>query len=72
MKLGGLLKKCQLSQVNTVYGAMLGACRIHKNVELGEKAAMRIFELNPDDGGYHVLLSNIYATASMWDKVAEV
>lgn len=56
----------------TVLGAMLGACRIHKNVELGEKAAARIFELNPNDGGYHVCLSNIYASASMWDRVSEV
>lgn len=55
-----------------VYGAMLGACKIHKNVDLGEKAAEELFQLGPDDGGYHVLLANIYATASMWDKVAEV
>lgn len=55
-----------------VYGAMLGACKIHKNVELGEKAADRVFELEPDDGGYHVLLANIYAIASMWQKVAKV
>ncbi|XP_022139093.1 pentatricopeptide repeat-containing protein At1g11290, chloroplastic isoform X2 [Momordica charantia] len=56
----------------TVYGAMLGACKIHKNVELGEKAANRLFELKPDEGGYHVLLANIYASASKWSKVAEV
>ncbi|KAM2263740.1 hypothetical protein COP1_039974 [Malus domestica] len=56
----------------TVFGAMLGACRIHKNIELGEKAADKIFELNPADGGYHVLLANIYQTASLWDKVAKV
>lgn len=55
-----------------VYGAMLGACKIHKNVDLGEKAADRVFELEPDDGGYHVLLANIYAIASMWQKVAKV
>ncbi|KAK7262458.1 hypothetical protein RJT34_30031 [Clitoria ternatea] len=56
----------------TVLGAMLGACRIHKNVELGEKAADQLFDLDPDDGGYHVLLANMYASASMWDKVARV
>ncbi|XP_076938532.1 pentatricopeptide repeat-containing protein At1g11290, chloroplastic-like [Bidens hawaiensis] len=55
-----------------VYGAMLGACKIHKNVELAEMAAGRLFELNPNDGGYYVLLANIYATASMWDKVSEI
>ncbi|KAK2995733.1 hypothetical protein RJ640_004262 [Escallonia rubra] len=55
-----------------VYGAMLGACKIHKNVDLGEEAADRLFQLDPEEGGYHVLLANIYATASMWDKVAKV
>ncbi|KAL8254362.1 hypothetical protein R6Q59_032583 [Mikania micrantha] len=55
-----------------VFGAMLGACKIHKNVELAEMAARKLFELNPNDGGYYVLLANIYATASMWDKVSEI
>jgi pentatricopeptide repeat protein len=55
-----------------VYGAMLGACQIHKNVNFAEKAAERLFELNPDDGGYHVLLANIYRAASMWEKVGQV
>lgn len=55
-----------------VYGAILAACKIHKNVDFGEKAAEKLFELGPDDGGYHVLLANIYATASMWDKLAKV
>ncbi|CAI9091108.1 OLC1v1026044C1 [Oldenlandia corymbosa var. corymbosa] len=55
-----------------VYGAMLGACKIHKNVDLGEKAAEKLFELGPDDGGYHVLLANLYSIASKWDKVAKV
>lgn len=55
-----------------VFGAMLGACKIHKNVDLGEKAADKLFDLEPDEGGYHVLLANMYAIASMWDKVAKV
>ncbi|XP_057536708.1 pentatricopeptide repeat-containing protein At1g11290, chloroplastic [Amaranthus tricolor] len=56
----------------SVYGAMLGACKIHKNIELGELAANRLFDMDPDDGGYHVLLANLYSAASMWDKVLEV
>lgn len=55
-----------------VYGAMLGACQIHKNVNFAEKVAERLFELNPEDGGYHVLLANIYRAASMWEKVGQV
>ncbi|KAK9912434.1 hypothetical protein M0R45_036299 [Rubus argutus] len=66
------IQKMPMEPGITVFGAMLGACRIHKNVELGEKAADKIFELNPVEGGYHVLLANIYSTASLWDKVAKV
>ena len=41
-------------------------------MSFAEKAAERLFELNPDDGGYHVLLANIYRAASMWEKVGQV
>lgn len=66
------IQKMPIEPGITVFGAMLGACKIHKNVELGEKAANRLFELDPDEGGYHVLLANIYAAASLWDKLAKV
>nr|CAB3466725.1 unnamed protein product [Digitaria exilis] len=56
----------------SVYGAMLGACKLHKNVELAEESAQRIFELEPEEGVYHVLLANIYANASKWKDVARV
>ncbi|URD90863.1 Pentatricopeptide repeat-containing protein [Musa troglodytarum] len=66
------IQKMPISPGISVYGAMLGACKIHKNVKLGEEAAQRLFELEPDEGGYHVLLANIYAAASMWEDVARV
>ncbi|CAN0910592.1 Pentatricopeptide repeat-containing protein At1g11290, chloroplastic [Linum grandiflorum] len=66
------IKKMPVEPEIQVYGAMLGACKIHKNVDFAEKAAEKLFELNPEEGGYHVLLANIYATSSMWKKVAEV
>ncbi|KAF8028150.1 hypothetical protein BT93_E0917 [Corymbia citriodora subsp. variegata] len=66
------IQKMPIEPGITVFGAMLGACKIHKNVELGEMAANKLFELDPQEGGYHVLLANIYATASMWSRVAEV
>ncbi|XP_020581289.1 pentatricopeptide repeat-containing protein At1g11290, chloroplastic [Phalaenopsis equestris] len=56
----------------SIYGAMLGACKIHKNVQIGEAAAKRLFELEPDEGGYHVLLANIYASVAKWEEVGRV
>ncbi|XVE89477.1 hypothetical protein DITRI_Ditri19aG0204300 [Diplodiscus trichospermus] len=55
-----------------VWGALLGACRMHKNMELGTYAAERVFELDPHDSGPLVLLSNIYASAGRWSDAAKV
>ncbi|XP_042481374.1 pentatricopeptide repeat-containing protein At3g24000, mitochondrial [Macadamia integrifolia] len=55
-----------------VWGALLGACRMHRNMELGALAAERVFELDPHDSGPHVLLSNIYASAGRWSDAAKV
>ncbi|CAM0911164.1 unnamed protein product [Alopecurus aequalis] len=53
----------------SVWGALLLACRLHNNVELGEIVASKCFELAPGDSGYYILLGNIYAQTNKWDKV---
>ncbi|KAE8663921.1 hypothetical protein F3Y22_tig00112863pilonHSYRG00014 [Hibiscus syriacus] len=55
-----------------VWRALLGACVIHNNVELGRISAQRILELEPQDDATYVLLSNMYATARKWDNVAAI
>ncbi|KAJ4969134.1 hypothetical protein NE237_015835 [Protea cynaroides] len=55
-----------------VWGSLLAACRVHGEVELGEFAAKRLLELEPNHDGAHVLLSNIYAKAKRWDDVGAV
>lgn len=55
-----------------IWGALMGACRIHGNVKLGKHAAEKLFELKPADPGFYVLLSNIYAAAHMWSEVRRV
>ncbi|KAF6144581.1 hypothetical protein GIB67_006073 [Kingdonia uniflora] len=55
-----------------VWGSLLSACRVHGEVEMGEFAAKRLLEIDPDHDGAHVLLSNIYAKARRWRDVGEV
>ncbi|KAM1023831.1 hypothetical protein ACFX2I_044600 [Malus domestica] len=55
-----------------VWGALLGACRQHKEMDLAEVAAKKLTELEPDKAGPYVLLSNIYASQGRWHDVAEV
>ncbi|KAK9167213.1 hypothetical protein Scep_002404 [Stephania cephalantha] len=57
---------------SVIWGALLGACSFYSNVEIGEKAAEALFELEPRNPGIYVLLSNIYASSSKWDGVAKV
>ncbi|GAV65709.1 PPR domain-containing protein/PPR_2 domain-containing protein/PPR_3 domain-containing protein, partial [Cephalotus follicularis] len=54
-----------------VWGALLGACVIHENVELGEEAAKWLFELEPENTGNYVLMAKIYSVVGRW-KDAEI
>lgn len=55
-----------------IWRTLLGACSIHGNVKLAELVKQRLSELDPNDCGDYVLLSNIYAVAGKWKDVAEV
>lgn len=55
-----------------VWGALFFACRMHGNITLGEKAAMKLVELDPGDSGIYVLLANMYAEANMRKKADKV
>lgn len=47
----------------SIWGALLGACRMHGKTKLGKIAAEKLFELDPEDSGNHVVLSNMLASA---------
>ncbi|KAG8099272.1 hypothetical protein GUJ93_ZPchr0013g37251 [Zizania palustris] len=55
-----------------VLGGLLGACRVHNRMDIAELVGKRIFDQNPQNPGYHILLSNIYADAGMWSDVERI
>lgn len=50
-----------------LWRALLGACNTHGNVGVGNRIAQKMLDLRPREPSTYVLLSNIYASASMWD-----
>uniref|UniRef100_A0A9I9CLV9 Pentatricopeptide repeat-containing protein n=1 Tax=Cucumis melo TaxID=3656 RepID=A0A9I9CLV9_CUCME len=50
-----------------VWGALLHACKLHNNVELGEIAARNCSKSVTDTTGYRSLLANIYSSMERWD-----
>ncbi|KAL2323552.1 hypothetical protein Fmac_027931 [Flemingia macrophylla] len=55
-----------------VYGPLLSACKLHSETRLAEVAAHKLINMEPKNAGNYVLLSNIYAAAGKWDKVAKM
>ncbi|KAK8465940.1 hypothetical protein PHAVU_009G214700, partial [Phaseolus vulgaris] len=50
----------------------LNACKMHSETRLAELAAQKLINMEPKNAGNYVLLSNIYAAAGNWDKVAKM
>jgi len=51
-----------------VWGALFFACRVHGNVLIGERAALKLLEMDPQDSGIYVLLATMYSEAKMWKE----
>lgn len=55
-----------------VWACLLGACRIHKNVEIAELALEQLIELEPGNPANYLMLSNIYGDAGRWEIASKL
>ncbi|CAN8266357.1 unnamed protein product [Cochlearia groenlandica] len=67
-----LIQTMKMKPDSIIWSSLLAACRIHKNLELAEISVSRLFELDPSNCGYYMLLSHIYADAGRWKEVERV
>ncbi|KZV55150.1 pentatricopeptide repeat-containing protein-like [Dorcoceras hygrometricum] len=63
-----LINNLKIKPGVSIWGALLGASRLHGNVVLGCWAAEHLLQLKPEYSGYYVLLSNMYAEAGRWNE----
>ncbi|XP_022724665.1 pentatricopeptide repeat-containing protein At4g19191, mitochondrial isoform X1 [Durio zibethinus] len=55
-----------------IWSALLSACKVHHNVEIGKHVASRLFEMEPQVAAPYVEMANIYASTGNWDEVAMI
>ncbi|KAK7839976.1 pentatricopeptide repeat-containing protein [Quercus suber] len=56
----------------SMWGALLSACKDCGNIELGKLAAQRAIDLDPQNVGVYIMLSNLYAKLGMWDEIEQL
>lgn len=66
------IKQMPIKPNAAVWGALLGGCKVHKNIEMAEEAMRQLHELDPLNDGYYVVLANIYSEAKKWEDAARV
>ncbi|KAL5738672.1 hypothetical protein ACOSP7_031433 [Xanthoceras sorbifolium] len=64
------VKRTPMVPDSVMWGTLLGGCVIHGNVELGQTAAEKLVEFEPENSGNYVLLANLYAYAGRWSDLA--
>ncbi|GER52223.1 pentatricopeptide repeat-containing protein [Striga asiatica] len=67
----GLVRQMGLNGLEahtSVWGALLGACRVQKNIAVAEIACQRILEVEPANSGIYMILAEIYLASGMREK----
>ncbi|KAL6901983.1 hypothetical protein ACP4OV_004859 [Aristida adscensionis] len=67
-----LINNMQVEPDAVIWGALMGACRMHKNAEIAEVAAKKLLELEPGNAGPYVLLSHIYTSIGRWEDASKM
>ncbi|MBA0558264.1 hypothetical protein Golob_015292 [Gossypium lobatum] len=66
------IKKMPFEPTAALWGSLLGACKVHSNIEVGEFVGHRLLEIEPENAGNYVILSNLYASTGRWEDVRMV
>uniref|UniRef100_A0ACD5XK77 Uncharacterized protein n=1 Tax=Avena sativa TaxID=4498 RepID=A0ACD5XK77_AVESA len=59
-------------EAHGVWGALLSACSNTPDLKMGESIAKHLLCLEPENSGYYVTISNLYAYQDMWSGAVQV
>ncbi|CAN6454341.1 unnamed protein product [Victoria cruziana] len=64
------IEKLDIKPSAYIWGALLAACALHGDQRIGEYAAKKLLDVEPDNAGTYLLLSNIYAGSGKWKEAS--
>ncbi|BBG96226.1 Pentatricopeptide repeat superfamily protein [Prunus dulcis] len=67
-----VIEKMTVPPDPVLWATLLGACKIHGSIELGEKIGKKLLKLDPTHDGHYIQLASIYAKARRWEDVIRV
>ncbi|GKB33474.1 pentatricopeptide repeat-containing protein [Tanacetum coccineum] len=67
-----VLKQMPFEPNAAIWGSLLAASRLYKNVDLGQKALDHLVKLEPHNSGNFSLLSNLYAADGHWNESGSI
>uniref|UniRef100_A0A0E0AF61 DYW domain-containing protein n=1 Tax=Oryza glumipatula TaxID=40148 RepID=A0A0E0AF61_9ORYZ len=67
-----LVQSMTIAPDTIMWVSLLAACRLHKNMALGQQIADYLVAGGLANSGMYILLSNIYAAVGNWEEVARV
>ncbi|KAK3148268.1 hypothetical protein QOZ80_3BG0292860 [Eleusine coracana subsp. coracana] len=67
-----MIEQMPILSNDVVWGVLLGACRKYGDIDMAEKAVQKLRNLNQDEGGYYILLSDMYNATGRTAEAMEI
>ncbi|XP_031490779.1 pentatricopeptide repeat-containing protein At3g20730 [Nymphaea colorata] len=55
----------------SLWGSLLGACILHQDAVVGEKASRHLIAMEPANSTSYIVVANIYKSLGLWEKAEE-
>jgi pentatricopeptide repeat protein len=67
-----VIKDMKVVPDEVIWGSLLNACRIHRQLEMAELAIRKLLELDPNNTNYVLMLANVYSEGGFWEEKSKV
>ncbi|KAK7410222.1 hypothetical protein VNO78_00838 [Psophocarpus tetragonolobus] len=55
-----------------VWGALLGHCKTHNQIEMGIRIAKYAIDFEPENDSYYIMMANMYSSIGRWEEAENV